>query len=95
MLEIYRGYWMNFFEFNGVSSRKEFWIPVLINAILLIFLFAIPIIGFLAIAVNLIGSIAISIRRLRDAGFNPWWFIISLLPFLGLFLIVMFCYPTK
>ncbi|WP_221884709.1 DUF805 domain-containing protein [Campylobacter hyointestinalis] len=24
-----------FFEFNGVSSRKEFWIPVLINTILL------------------------------------------------------------
>ena len=41
-------------------------------------------------------GLAISVRRLRDAGLSPWLLLVSLIPGLGaLALLVMFCLPTK
>jgi uncharacterized membrane protein YhaH (DUF805 family) len=36
-----------------------------------------------------------SVRRLRDAGFSPWWIFIYFVPFGGLALFVMHCQPSK
>lgn len=44
----------------------------------------------------LVPGIAISVRRLRDAGLSPWLMLVVLVPGLGaLALLVMFCLPTK
>jgi uncharacterized membrane protein YhaH (DUF805 family) len=40
-------------------------------------------------------QLPLSIRRLRDAGFNPWWVLIGILPFGGLALFIMHCQPSK
>jgi len=36
-----------------------------------------------------------SVRRLRDAGFNPWWILVYFVPFGPLALFVMHCQPSK
>ena len=36
-----------------------------------------------------------SVRRLRDAGFSPWWILIYFVPFGGLALFIMHCQPSK
>ena len=40
-------------------------------------------------------QLPLSIRRLRDAGFNPWWVLVGILPFGGLALFIMHCQPSK
>ena len=40
-------------------------------------------------------QLPLSVRRLRDAGFNPWWVLVGILPFGGLALFIMHCQPTK
>lgn len=40
--------------------------------------------------------IAACTRRLRDAGFNPWWQLISLVPVAGILaLLYLLTFPTK
>lgn len=38
MINLYKNYWFNSFNFSGKSSRTDFWIPQLINLLLGIFL---------------------------------------------------------
>jgi uncharacterized membrane protein YhaH (DUF805 family) len=40
-------------------------------------------------------QLPLSVRRLKDAGFNPWWVLVGILPFGGLALFIMHCQPTK
>ena len=40
--------------------------------------------------ISLIPSISIQLRRLRDAAKNPWWILISFVPFLGGFVLLIF-----
>ena len=40
--------------------------------------------------ISLIPSIALQVRRLRDAAKNPWWILISFVPFLGGFVLLIF-----
>jgi uncharacterized membrane protein YhaH (DUF805 family) len=40
-------------------------------------------------------QLPLSVRRLRDAGFNPWWVLVGVLPFGGLALFIMHCQPSK
>ena len=50
----------------------------------------------LASLLVLLPWLAACTRRLRDAGFNPWWQLISLAPVAGiLVLLYLLAYPTK
>ena len=54
----------------------------------------IPFYGFSMISG--IPNIAIQVRRLRDAAKNPWWLLISLVPFIGtITLLVFYASPSK
>ena len=47
-------------------------------------------------AVSLIPSISLQVRRLRDAAKNPWWILISLIPFLGgIILLIFYLSPSR
>ena len=47
-------------------------------------------------AVSLIPSISLQVRRLRDAAKNPWWILISLIPFLGgIILFIFYLSPSR
>ena len=46
--------------------------------------------------VSLIPSISLQVRRLRDAAKNPWWILISLIPFLGgIILLIFYLSPSR
>ena len=70
--------------FSGRSGRKEFWMYVLINAIIAIVLVIVSqklyLIYLLAV---LIPGIALWVRRLHDRGRRGWWLLIALVPFVG------------
>ena len=99
-------------DFSGVTSRKEFWLCYVAMMIASVGLTGLVLLlmGVGGVTGGLIGTIlcsivglglvvpglAISVRRLRDAGLSPWLLLVSLIPGLGaLALLVMFCLPTK
>jgi transcriptional regulator with XRE-family HTH domain len=88
-------------EFSGVTARAEFWwfalavVMVLALARLLAEAFgALPL--QIASLVVLLPWIAACTRRLRDAGFSPWWQLISLVPVAGiLVLLYLLAFPAR
>lgn len=99
-------------NFSGVTSRKEYWLcsVALIIASLGLTGFVLLLMGIAGVSGALIATVicsivglglivpglAVSVRRLRDAGLSPWLLLLSLIPGLGaIALIVMFCFPTK
>ena len=88
-------------EFTGATSRADFWWFALAVAILLAFAALLseslgPLPLQLASLVVLVPWIAACTRRLRDAGLNPWWQLISLAPVGGiLVLLYLLTYPPR
>lgn len=88
-------------EFTGITPRGSFWWFAL--AVIMVLAFA----RLLAEAVGplplqiagllvLLPWIAACTRRLRDAGLNPWWQLISFVPVGGiLVLLYLLTYPSK
>ena len=90
-------------EFSGRSRRKEYWMYALINMVIV---FVIEIAGFALIKsvvgtillgllglyclATLIPSLAVGIRRLHDTGKSGWWLLISLVPFVGFIVLLIF-----
>jgi uncharacterized membrane protein YhaH (DUF805 family)/DNA-binding Xre family transcriptional regulator len=88
-------------DFSGVTPRGEFWWFVLavvvflgLAQILSEYLGALPL--QLASLLVLLPWIAACTRRLRDAGLNPWWQLISLAPVGGiLVLLYLLTFPSR
>lgn len=40
--------------------------------------------------VSIIPSIAVTVRRLHDSGKSGWWYLISIIPYLGWFVLMIF-----
>lgn len=119
MIEAYKKFWKGYVDFEGRSTRSDYWFVYLVNVlitfayfllqavfgglvavtessflavislILLLIFFAYGIAAFLP-------SIAITVRRLRDAGYNWPYIFIPLIPFVGIFIFIfLLCQPTK
>ena len=97
----YLDMWRNFANFSGRTSRRGYWMAFLMNVIVSYAL------GFLATAIGLavistVYSVAVMIpitsllvRRLRDAGCHWTNILWSLLPVIGIIiLIVKLCKPS-
>ena len=88
-------------EFSGTTTRTDFWWFVLALAMLLTFAKLLseslgPLPLQLISLAAFIPWIASCTRRLRDAGFSPWWQLISLVPVAGLLLVLyLLSYPSK
>ncbi len=88
-------------EFSGVTKRYDFWWFALAVLMLLALASLItealgPLPLQLTSLLVLLPWIAACTRRLRDAGLNPWWQLISLAPVAGiLVLCYLLTYPTK
>ncbi len=87
----------HFFDFSGKENRKVFWLFALNSFIVSLILNVIW--GMLATIfalVVLLPSLGILVRRLRDAGFSPWWALLLLVPGIGgIILLIMACFPSK
>ncbi|MCC8475182.1 DUF805 domain-containing protein [Xanthomonas arboricola] len=98
-------------DFNGRSRRKEYWMFMLLQAIVLLVLgglFGIvaalmggengpgalawlvaAVIGIVVLAL-IVPSIAVTVRRLHDQGKSGWFYLISLVPYVGGFIVLVF-----
>ncbi|MFC4334904.1 DUF805 domain-containing protein [Salininema proteolyticum] len=85
--------------FSGRSRRREFWVFVLVNAVIgaVLSSFAQQSDGFLwnflAGAFGLLillPSIAVQVRRLHDSGRTGWWWWIGLIPIVGTIVLIVF-----
>ena len=91
--------------FDGLASRPEFWYWYLFNGLLgigAVVGLAIPFVG-IAVYLLFIGwllavmvpTLAVSVRRLRDAGYHWGFLFLQLVPFGGIALLVLFCQPSR
>lgn len=95
-------------DFKGRARRMEYWMFQLFTQLILfaIAIFAIiqgapehhstfvTIIGMLYIAIILVPSLSVSVRRLHDVGISGWVLLIAVIPYLGgLVLLILFCVP--
>ncbi len=82
----YKEFWLQATNFNGKTTRSDWWLVQLAN--LIISFLSIPIflrtIGFNVYGIIcILPQITMDIRRLRDFGKNWKWIFINLIPILG------------
>jgi len=89
-------------DFEGRTSRKEFWMFVLVYFLLAIavmivaMLVGLPQLYMLLSLAVLVPNIAITARRLHDTNKSGWWQLIGLVPLVGsIILIVLLALPAK
>ncbi|WP_066053930.1 DUF805 domain-containing protein [Robertmurraya korlensis] len=87
----------NYVGFQGRARRKEYWMFFLFNFLITILLSIIEsMLGLGGILSALYGlavllpSIAVSVRRLHDIGRSGWWMLLSLIPVIGLIVLLVF-----
>jgi uncharacterized membrane protein YhaH (DUF805 family) len=89
----------NYAEFSGRARRKEYWMFVLINAVVVIVLGLIdrvlfgentPVLSGLYSLGVLIPTLAVTFRRLHDTGRSAWWLLIGLIPLIGGIVLLVF-----
>ncbi|MFD3535472.1 DUF805 domain-containing protein [Streptomyces sp. NPDC058664] len=83
--------------FSGRSRRKEYWMYTLFNVIAVAILAAIdfalgiyPALTAIYVLGVFIPSLAVTVRRLHDTGRSGWWYFISLVPFVGGIVLLVF-----
>lgn len=104
-LTAYRSFWFGYTDFKGTSTRPEFWMAFLINALISLAFYCLGIIpgagrAFVVLGgvfdlATLVPCLAIGARRLHDcnqSAYNLFWL---LLPVIGwIILIVFWCFPS-
>lgn len=101
-MQEYLAMWKNYANFSDRTSVRGYWMAFLFNFVISLALgflrSAIPALGLLAGLYSiaaLIPGIALTVRRLRDAGKYWTWIFISLIPLVGeIILIVFLCKGT-
>ena len=85
MLSFYPQFWTQAFDFEGRTSRIDYWKIVLVNLIIGAVLSKIsPSAVYIVFAVaSICPGLAMNIRRIRDTGRSWQWIFISLIPFIG------------
>ncbi len=97
----YFGVLKNYSDFYSRARRTEYWIFTLISTLILLALRLIDMMlgldlsGFLTLSglyslAVLIPTLAVTVRRLHDTGRTGWWVLISLVPCLGLIILLVF-----
>lgn len=99
-------------DFGGVTGRKAFWLSILmyfivslgVTGIALLMAGALSVVGLLLAGLiaglfslaMFLPTLALQIRRLRDAGLNPLLFLLVFVPVIGtIALLVMYCKPSR
>jgi uncharacterized membrane protein YhaH (DUF805 family) len=110
MMDSYKRFWSKGFEFEGRSTRSDYWFAVLANFLVYILLLILssiaasisePLGGFFGLIYILYGfgqlipSLSLSIRRVRDMGKGWQWIFINLIPIVGgIWFIILLCQPS-
>ena len=96
----------NYDDFSGRARRKEYWLFLLINMVIMCVAAILDyvvgthevtrfgVLGLLWLAAIAVPSWAVGVRRLHDSGRSGWWLLVSLVPFIGpLAIIVLILLP--
>ena len=119
MINAYKSFFKGYVDFEGRSTRSDYWFVYLVNVLITFAYFLLQAVfgglvavtdsSFLAV-ISLIllliffaygiaaclPGIALTVRRLRDAGYNWPYIFVAFIPFVGwIILIVLLCKPTK
>jgi uncharacterized membrane protein YhaH (DUF805 family) len=100
-LAAYESFWRRYLDFNGRTSRGDYWRVFAINMILnILFYFAASqsaaaaTVVFLYGLASLIPGIAINVRRLHDTNRRGWWLFALAVPIAGpIFILVLMALP--
>ena len=119
MIEAYKKFWKGYVDFEGRSTRSDYWFVYLVNVLITFAYFLLQAVfgglvavtesSFLAVIslillliffafgiAAILPGIAVTVRRLRDAGYNWPYIFVAFIPFVGwIILIVLLCKPTK
>jgi uncharacterized membrane protein YhaH (DUF805 family) len=96
LIDAYTKAWTNALNYEGRSTRADFWWFVLANLIvsILVALVISRLQGLYTLASVVVG-LPLAVRRLRDAGKTWPWLFLALIPIVGpIWLIVLYCQPT-
>lgn len=90
------------FDFKGRATRSEYWTFIAVFAVQAVIAISIDVLFFegarlaeedaftpaiwTVVCLNLVTSLAVQVRRLHDIGRSGWWFLATLLPFIGFFI---------
>jgi len=101
MVEAYKRFLRNYANFNGRSTRSDYWYVILANYLIS---FALGFIGGLIPSLSglmtgltalyslavLVPGIAIVVRRLHDINKSGWYYFIALIPLVGFIILLVF-----
>jgi uncharacterized membrane protein YhaH (DUF805 family) len=83
--------------FEGRAGRAEYWWFFLANILISVVLQALArgagalvILSFAYSLALLIPGLAVAVRRLHDTNKSGWWILISLVPFVGIIVLIVF-----
>ena len=97
MLSFYPQFWTKAFDFEGRTSRIDYWKIVLVNVILGVLLsqLAPSALYFIFAVASICPGLAMNIRRIRDTGRQWPWIFVGLIPLIGfIWLIWIECQPS-
>ena len=85
MLSFYPQFWTQAFDFEGRTSRIDYWKIVLVNLIIggVLAKVSPSAVYFVFAVASICPGLAMNIRRIRDTGLSWQWIFISLIPFVG------------
>ena len=119
MIEAYKKFWKGYVDFEGRSTRSDYWFAYLANmltviafyvllaifggiasatdsTVLAIFSLILGLIMFIYAVAAFLPGLAVTVRRLRDAGYNWPYIFVAFIPLVGwIILIVLLCKPSK
>lgn len=94
--------WEHYADFKGRARRKEYWMFILFNFIVVLILtildsllgwnisdLGLGALGLVYSLAALIPGLAVVVRRLHDIGKSGWYYLISLIPIVGFILILV------
>lgn len=92
-----------YFNFNGVAKRQEYWAVILLSVVAYVAGFIVLESGALGALLALVifvaalwATIAVTVKRLRDVGLNTWWILAVLVPYVGTVATIVFgCLNSK
>lgn len=101
MIEAYKRFLKNYANFNGRSTRSDYWYVMLVNFLigtglgiiggLIPDLYGITIgISYIYSLALLIPGIALVVRRLHDINKSGWYYFIVFIPFVGAILFLVY-----
>jgi uncharacterized membrane protein YhaH (DUF805 family) len=86
-----------YMDFEGRASRKAYWMFYLIHMAFVIGIYLLEwILNTNALILLIYGlliffpSLSVSVRRLHDIGKSGWWVLITLVPFIGAIILIVF-----